>query len=170
MVPVYYNDGSILTYEVNEGKTLRHYIENKNGIGTVKRTGIVTADASAFMYMPANIKETQIQIDGKIYDFNGIAPRGYLGQKVDFYVLTDTLRNDLIISIAPDIKNTIHDFLSEEVVINRSPLFNKASQGPTYDDIKVGDIIQVDDTKLVERTWNGSSYTTYSVTWRFYNR
>ena len=35
---------------------------------------------------------------------------------------------------------------------------------------KVGDIIQVDDTKLVERTWNGSSYTTYSVTWRFYNR
>jgi hypothetical protein len=62
------------------------------------------------------------------------------------------------------------DFLPEEVVINRSPLFNKASQGPTYDDIKVGDIIQVDDTKLVERTWNGSSYTTYSVTWRFYNR
>ena len=63
-----------------------------------------------------------------------------------------------------------YDFLPEEVVINRSPLFNKASKGPAFDDIRIGDIIQVDDTKLVERTWNGNNYTTYSVTWRFYNR
>jgi hypothetical protein len=60
-------------------------------------------------------------------------------------------------------------FLQEEVEISSKPFFNRASIGPKAT-IKVGDIIQVDDTKLVERTWNGSSYTTYSVTWRFYNR
>lgn len=58
-------------------------------------------------------------------------------------------------------------FLQEEVEISSKPFFNRASIGPKTT-IKVGDIIHVDNTKLVERTWNGEKYSTYSVTWNFY--
>ena len=115
MVPVYFGDGSIVSYQADQGKTFRNYIENKNGAGLVEKTGIVTADASTFLYMPAHLKDTQIQIDGKTYYYNGTAPRGYVGQRVAYYVMVDDYEESVVVSIAPDTKNDIHNFSYEEI-------------------------------------------------------
>jgi hypothetical protein len=61
-------------------------------------------------------------------------------------------------------------FLPEEVEINKKPLFNRASVGPKHTEIRVGDVIRVEDTTLVEQSYNGSTYTSYKVVWGLYNR
>lgn len=59
------------------------------------------------------------------------------------------------------------DFLEETVEINSSPLFNYNSIGPKDYSIEVGDIIRVDDNRLVSSPRFNSK--TYAITWSFGN-
>ena len=59
------------------------------------------------------------------------------------------------------------DFLEETVEINSNPLFNYNSIGPKDYSIEVGDIIRVDDNRLVSSPRFNSK--TYAITWSFGN-
>ena len=71
MVPMYYNDNIAPSYEVDEGRTLRSYLNGRTGTGIVKLRGIVTADSSTFLYKPvANLKANELQIGGEKFEVN----------------------------------------------------------------------------------------------------
>ncbi len=89
MVPMYYNDNIAPSYEIDAGNTFRHDLTKANPDGFVKMRGIVTADVSAYLYeFNGALRDTQLEIEGQVFDFNGVAPLGYVGVEVDFYVST----------------------------------------------------------------------------------
>jgi len=116
MVPVYYNANIAPSHKVDEGRTFRSLISGRTGTGIVKKKGIITADSSTYLYGAVeNLKTTQLQIDEKVYDFNGTAPKGYVGQEVEFFVTYDDYVEGSIIGINPTKGNTICDFDGNDV-------------------------------------------------------
>ena len=111
MVPMYYNANIAPSYEVDYGRTYRSLINGRNGTGIVKMRGIVTADSSTYLYDPLkNLKSNQLQVEGKTYTFAGNAPKGFVGQEVDFYINVVDGKEGMVTSIAPTNKNVICDF------------------------------------------------------------
>lgn len=89
MVPMYYNDNISPSYEIDAGNTFRNDLTKANPEGFVKMRGVVTGDVSAYLYeFNAAIRNTQLEIEGQVFDFNGVAPLGYVGVEVEFYVST----------------------------------------------------------------------------------
>ena len=116
MVPMYYNDNIIPSYEVDEGRTLRSYLNGRTGTGVVKMRGIVTADKSTFLYTPVgNLKENQLQIGGEVFTVNVKDITGYVGQEVDFYIAYKDYEEECVTAIAPTNKNVVYDFLGTQV-------------------------------------------------------
>ncbi len=117
MVPMYYNANLAPSYEIDEGRTYRSLIQGRTiGTGIIKKTGVITADASTYLYDEvANLKPTQLQIDEKVYDFDGIAPKGYVGQRVDFYVTYNNFEEGHITAINPTNENTVCDFSGDAI-------------------------------------------------------
>jgi len=81
-------------------------------------------------------------------------------------------KNDVMLRcyyLGKDVRNEKNelDFLAEIVEINSNPLFNYNSVGPKDYSIEVGDIIRVDDNKLVSSPRFNSK--TYAITWSFGN-
>lgn len=116
MVPMYYNGNIAPSYEVDESRTFRSYHNGRYGDGVVKLTGVVTADTSSYLYdaMP-NLKDTQIVIEDKVYNYDGKAPSGYVGQTVEYYVTKNINDEELIIAFAPTNKNTVNDFTGSQI-------------------------------------------------------
>ncbi|MBQ7953672.1 MAG: hypothetical protein IJ332_02885, partial [Clostridia bacterium] len=56
-----------------------------------------------------------MQIDEKVYDFDGIVPKGYVGQKVDYYVTYNNFEEGNVTSICPTNENTVCNFSGDEV-------------------------------------------------------
>jgi len=112
MVPMYYNANIAPSYEIDADRTYRSLIEGRTvGTGVVKKTGIITADVSTYLYdETVNLKPSQLEIDGKVYDFDGTAPKGYVGQRVDFYVTYNNFEEGHITAVAPTNENTVCDF------------------------------------------------------------
>lgn len=108
MVPMYYNDNIAPSYVVDEDDTFRSRFETQSPEGTIKMEGIVTADVSAYIYTErASLKKTQIEISNQIFDFDGIAPSGFVGNHVYFYVKVDSNGEyGNVVSIIPSNKNT----------------------------------------------------------------
>lgn len=116
MVPVYYNENISPSYEVDETKTFRNYLNGRLGDGVVKLTGVVTADKSTYLYNAVpNLKDTQIAVEGKVYNYNGKAPGGYVGQTVNYYVTTTDYEEGVIIALSPASKNTVYDFSGSQI-------------------------------------------------------
>jgi len=116
MVPVYYNEDISPSYEVDEGRTYRSYLNGRNGTGIMKYKGIVTADISTFLYSPVNnLKPNQLQIEGKTYTLTTTAPLGYVGQEVEFYLTSEDYDEGYVTSIVPTNKNIICDFSGPQV-------------------------------------------------------
>lgn len=116
MVPVYYNANIAPSYEVDEDRTLRSMFYGRNGTGVVKMRGKVTADVSTFMYTPReNMKDTQIEIAGKLYNYDGVAPLGFVGQEVDYYITVDNYEEGVVSAISPTNKNVVYDFEGSQV-------------------------------------------------------
>ena len=116
MVPMYYNANIAPSYEVDNGRTYRSLINGRNGTGIVKMRGIVTADVTTYLYDPVkNLKENQLQIEGKTYTFNDKAPKGFVGQEVDFYINVVDNKEGNVTSITPTNKNVICDFSGMQV-------------------------------------------------------
>ena len=89
MVPMYYNDNISPSYEIRNNDTFRRDLTKENPDGFVKMRGVVTADVSTYLYeFNAALKETQLEVAGKVFDYNGVAPLGYVGVEIDFYVST----------------------------------------------------------------------------------
>ena len=111
MIPMYYNNNIAPSYEVDEDRTFRGFLNGKTGTGVVKLRGVVTADISTFLYKPVkNLKSNQLQIGGKTYTLNTTATTGYVGQEVDFYVTYNNYEEGVITAITPTNKNTVYDF------------------------------------------------------------
>ena len=111
MVPAYYNGNIAPSYEIDEGRTYRSYINGRLGNGVSKFRGIVTADISTFLNEPVNnLKPDQLQIEGKVYNFIGEAPKGYVGQEVEFYMTSVDYEEGYVVSVAPTNKNFVYDF------------------------------------------------------------
>lgn len=89
MVPMYYNPDIAPSYEIDKGNTFRNDLSKTNPDGIVKMRGVVTADVSTYLYSfnPA-LRNTQLEIEGQVFNYNGIAPLGYVGVEVDFYIST----------------------------------------------------------------------------------
>ena len=109
MIPMYYNNNIAPSYVIDEDDTFRNLFEKPTPDGTIKMEGIVTADASSYLYTerPA-LKDTQLEISGQVFDFNGVAPLGFVGKHVYFYVLVDKDGNyGDVVSITATNKNTV---------------------------------------------------------------
>lgn len=116
MIPTYYNDNITPSYEIDEDRTYRSFLNGRTGTGVVKMRGIVTADISTYLYEPVkNLKANQLQIEGKTYTLNTTAPKGYVGQEVDFYITRTDYEEGYITAIAPTNKNTVFDFSGSQV-------------------------------------------------------
>lgn len=111
MVPMYYNANIAPSYEIDADRTYRSIINGRTGTGIVKMRGVVTADASTYLYDPVkNLKTNQLQIEGKTYTFKNNAPTGFVGQEVDFYMTTVDYQDGVVTSVMPTAKNAVYDF------------------------------------------------------------
>ncbi len=116
MVPMYYNDNITPSYEIDEDRTFRSYLNGRTGTGIVKMRGIVTADISTFLYAPVkNLKPNQLQIEGKTYTLNTTSPKGLVGQEVDFYITQKDYEEGNINAITPTVKNVVCDFSGPQI-------------------------------------------------------
>ncbi|MBR5518321.1 MAG: S-layer homology domain-containing protein [Clostridia bacterium] len=94
-------------YHVVEGKTLRTSLSTTTGMRVQKLKGILTADATTYLYEAhANMKSTQIEVNGKVYNCNFEVPSDLVGMEVHFY-LEETENGDIVTSIAPTEKNLV---------------------------------------------------------------
>lgn len=109
MVPMYYNTDIAPSYIIDEDDTFRSAFETPTPNGTIKMEGIVTADSSSYLYTERkSLKDTQIEISNKVFDFEGTAPTGFVGKHVYFYVNIDADGNyGNIVSITTTSKNTV---------------------------------------------------------------
>ena len=109
MVPMYYNDNITPSYVIDEDDTFRNDFEKPTPDGTIKMEGIVTADVTNYLYTERTaLKDTQLEISGQVFNFNGIAPLGYVGKHVYFYVLvSDDGGYGDVVSITATNKNTV---------------------------------------------------------------
>ena len=107
-------NGAVVSYEISEGNTLRRQLMR----GTTelqKLEGVVTADRSTYLYaeLPA-LKPTQLEIDGKVFDFDGVAPVGLVGQSVELFVKT-VGDYQVITSMQAADSNTIASFHTDDL-------------------------------------------------------
>ncbi len=117
MVPSYYNANIAPSYEIDEGRTYRSMLYGRNGNGIVKMRGMVTADVSTYLYSEIpNIKDTQLEISGKVYDFADKAPLGFVGQIVDYYITIKDYEEGKITAIEPVSDNVVYDFTGFQVI------------------------------------------------------
>jgi len=116
MVPVYYNANIAPSYKVDEGRTYRSMHYGRTGTGIVKMRGMVTADVSTFMYTKIpNLKDTQLEISGKVYNFEGKSPLGFVGQIVDYYITREDYVEGKVTAIEPVNQNVVYDFTAMQV-------------------------------------------------------
>ena len=102
-------------YHVVEGKTLRTSLSTTTGQRVQKLKGILTADATTYLYESrANMKSTQIEVNGKVYNCNFDVPSDLVGMEVHFY-LEETEKGDIVTSIAPTEKNTVTKFTLDKI-------------------------------------------------------
>jgi len=109
MVPMYYNNNISPSYNIDESDTFRNGFEIPTPDGTIKMEGIVTADVSTYLYNDRkSLKETQLEISGQAFNYDGIAPLGFVGKHVYFYVQVNTDGGyGNVVSITPSNKNTV---------------------------------------------------------------
>ncbi|MBR5518860.1 MAG: S-layer homology domain-containing protein [Clostridia bacterium] len=117
MVPMYYNNNIAPSYEINNADTFRRDLTKNNPEGFVKMRGIVTADVSTYLYdFNAALRDTQLEIAGKVFNYNGVAPLGYVGVEVDFYVSTTADGTyGTITSLKATDKNTVTEIDGSDV-------------------------------------------------------
>lgn len=101
-------DVHILEFDFNSrytvsSMTLRDFLAGGNSDTTlVHMRGVVTADSSTYLYdMNEGMRQDQLEIEGKVYDYDGIAPLGCVGQEMEFFVRSDSDGRDVIFSIRP---------------------------------------------------------------------
>ena len=99
------------SYEVQEGNTLKSFLQTAQHHNLIKMRGIVTADCVTYIYDEyAKNKTNLIEIDGTTYKCNFDVPRGLVGMAVDFYMEFTDDANGVITSIAASDKNTVVEF------------------------------------------------------------
>ncbi len=136
MIPMYYNDDIAPSYTVDEDATFRYDILHSNPKGFAKMRGIVTADVSSYLYtFNKSLKNTQIEISGKVFDYNGVAPLGYVGMEVEFYV--STIDNDF--NKIESLRVTDKNYITEVEGINIA----------SYNDNEIKYYVTEDTTKKV---------------------
>ena len=136
MVPMYYNTNIAPSYEIEAGNTFRSLLTKANPEGVVKLRGIVTADVSTYLYTQRNnLKETQLEVEGKVFDFGDIAPTGMVGMEVEMYVSTVENEYDKVISITATKKNTVTEMYGEDIA-----LFGTDVIEYLVDDIKIAKV------------------------------
>lgn len=118
MVPVYYGANLPVNYEIDEGNTFRSSIaEAKPSGGLVKLRGIVTADVTTYLdTQKAGMRDNQIEVDGKIFTYSGVAPTGLVGMEVDMFATTfEDGEYDKITAITVTDKNTVTNVIGEDI-------------------------------------------------------
>ena len=147
MIPMYYNDNMAPSYIIDEDDTFRNGFERPTPDGTIKMEGIVTADASSYLYNERTLKDTQLEISGQVFDFNGVAPLGFVGKHVYFYVLVETDGGyGNVVSITASNKNTV-------VSLNGNDMVSYSNMGMKY---------YISETKTTEIDTNLSTKWIYN--------
>lgn len=116
-------DVNILEYNFNSrysvsDSTLKDMLQiGKNDENLIHMRGVVTADASTYLYnINSSLEKNQIEIEGKIYNLESVAPIGFVGQEMEFYVSggEDGDKN-LITMLRPWKKTNIYEFESRYI-------------------------------------------------------
>lgn len=98
-----------------KGDTYRNALMSKTDSDMVKMRGVVTADISTYLNTKiTSLDKNQLEIEGKIYDFENEAPLGLVGQSVDFYVKTTDV-NENIVKITTSEKNKVKSFNGDDI-------------------------------------------------------
>ncbi len=103
LVSTYSEDAS---YKEDPNQTLRSLLESMKDMLTY--TGIVTANFNTWLNTPIdNMTETQIEIDGVLFETQVANAGDYIGQEVRvYYQENDSMRHPLIYNIEPTSRNT----------------------------------------------------------------
>ncbi len=105
---------TVVSYEIAEGNTLRKQLTTGSE-EVAKLKGIVTADKSTYMHKQIpSLKSTQIQINDKVYSFDGVAPLGLVGREVELFV-KKVGDKEFITSIQATNKNTEVAFNTDDL-------------------------------------------------------
>lgn len=102
-------------YHIVEGKTLRTSLSTTTSKRVQKLKGILTADDTTYLYEArSNMKPTQMEVNGKVYNCNFEVPSGLVGMEVHFY-LEETDNGDIVTSVAPTEKNTVTNLSLDQI-------------------------------------------------------
>ncbi len=109
MVSKNYGGNVPASYEIDEGNTFRNNIASATPAGLVKLRGIVTADVTSYLYSQRdNMKDTQLEVDGMMFNYAGVAPVGLVGMEVEMFVTTTATGSyDKVTSITATNKNNV---------------------------------------------------------------
>ena len=99
------------SYAVQEGNTLKSFLQTAEHHNLIKLRGVVTGDSTTYIYEEfSKNKSNLIEIDGTVYKCSFEVPRGLVGMAVDFYVEYTDDSSGVIASISPSDKNMVVDF------------------------------------------------------------
>jgi len=117
MVPMYYNSNISPSYEIDEGNTFRRNLLVTGTEGVEKLKGVVTADSSAYLISQRNnLKDTQIEIEGIVFDYGENVPGGLVGMEVEFYVTVEDGEYGEIIALSTTTKNVVTDISGDDII------------------------------------------------------
>ncbi len=127
-------------YQIEEGKTLRTSLSTTTGRNVQKLKGIVTADRTTYLLEArSNMKDTHIEVNGKLYKCNFTVPDGLVGMEVNFYIDYTDDSNGIVTSIAPSDKNTVREFSLDDVVSAESEKIEYFVNGENKESVKINE-------------------------------
>lgn len=99
-----------------KGDTYRQALTEQSEYTVTKLRGTVTADPTAYIKTKiTDLRRNELEIDGKIYRFEGDAPTGLIGVCIDFYQRTYPDGTQEAYAWEVSAKNEIHEFKSEDI-------------------------------------------------------
>lgn len=118
------SNGDVVSYTVDENDTFRNELTMSNVHKNVKMRGIVTADVSSYLITQRDdITPNQLEINGELFEYDGVAPLGLIGMEIEMYVSETSSGIDKIISIATTKRNNVLEIYGDDVVkFDRSKL------------------------------------------------
>lgn len=163
MVPKYYNDNIAPSYEIDEGNTFRSGIYTATPSGLVKLRGIVTADVTTYLYNQRNaMKDSQIEVDGMLFNYSGTAPTGLVGMEVEMYATTlDDGSYDKITSITTTKNNNVTTISGEDInkFTTSQITYDVNESGKNAQKVQLGSVTKYIYNNNIDKTFNPKGLT-----------
>ena len=162
MVAKYYGSNLPASYEIDEGNTFRKSIgEATPSGGLVKLRGIVTADVTTYLNtQKSGMRDSQIEVDGVVFNYSGVAPTGLVGLQVEMFATTYADGEyDKITAITVTDKNTVTNVIGEDIksFTSTSLKYDVNENGKNSQEVKLNASTKYIYNNNIDRNFNPSS-------------